>query len=262
MKRTDIHTILVPVSGAIVIGQAAEFDYSGTQAVKALKAEGYRVVLVNSNPATIMTDPEVADATYVEPLTPSSVLAVIERERSDALLPTLGGQTALNVSVALAESEKQETNGVRLIGAGLDAIRRAEDRLACRQTMEAAGLAMPPSGLAATVDEALDLAAALGYPVIVRPSFVLGGGGSGFASTPDELRRVAGDGLAASPVHRILVEVSVSGWKEFELEVMRDGADNAVVICSIENVDPMGVHTGDAITVAPAQTLSDREYQR
>src|SRR5437763_926825 len=260
-RRDDIRSILVIGSGRIVIGQACEFDYSGTQACKALRREGYRVVLVNSNPATIMTDPEFADATYVEPLTPASVLQVIERERPDALLPTLGGQTALNVSVALAESGVLEANGVRLIGAGLDAIRRAEDRLAFRQTMEAAGLAMPPSGLAATVDEALDLASALGYPVIVRPSFVLGGGGSGFASGPDELRRVAADGLAASPVHRILVEVSVSGWKEFELEVMRDGADNAVVICSIENVDPMGVHTGDSITVAPAQTLSDREYQ-
>src|SRR6266536_5442053 len=260
-KRTDISSILIIGAGPIVLGQACEFDYSGTQACKVLKAEGYRVVLVNSNPATIMTDPEFADATYVEPLTPASVAAVIERERPDALLPTLGGQTALNVSVALAESGVLEANGVRLIGAGLDAIRRAEDRLAFRQTMEAAGLAMPPSGLAATVDEALDLAGALGYPVIVRPSFVLGGGGSGFASTPEELRRVAGDGLAASPVHRILVEVSVSGWKEFELEVMRDGADNAIVICSIENVDPMGVHTGDSITVAPAQTLSDREYQ-
>ena len=260
-RRDDIRTILVIGSGPIVIGQACEFDYSGTQACKVLRREGYRVVLVNSNPATIMTDPEFADATYVEPLTPASVGAVIERERPDALLPTLGGQTALNVSVALAESGPLEANGVRLIGAGLDAIRRAEDRLAFRQTMEAAGLAMPPSGLAATVDEALDLASALGYPVIVRPSFVLGGGGSGFASTPEELWRMAGDGLAASPVHRILVEVSVSGWKEFELEVMRDGADNAVVICSIENVDPMGVHTGDSITVAPAQTLSDREYQ-
>src|SRR6266536_1506505 len=260
-KRTDISSILIIGAGPIVLGQACEFDYSGTQACKVLRREGYRVVLVNSNPATIMTDPEFADATYIEPLTPASVAAVIERERPDALLPTLGGQTALNVSVALAESGVLETNGVRLIGAGLDAIRRAEDRLAFRQTMEAAGLAMPPSGLAATVDEALDLAAALGYPVIVRPSFVLGGGGSGFASTPEELRRVAGDGLAASPVHRILVEVSVSGWKEFELEVMRDGADNAIVICSIENVDPMGVHSGDSITVAPAQTLSDREYQ-
>src|SRR5438874_6516694 len=260
-KRDDIRAILVIGSGAIVIGQDCEFDYSGTQACKALRREGFRVVLVNSNPATIMTDPEFADATYVEPLTPVSVQAVIERERPDALLPTIGGQTALNLSVALAQSGALEANGVRLIGAGLEAIRRAEDRLAFRRTMEAAGLPLPASGLAASVEEAAALATDLGFPVMVRPSFVLGGGGSGLARTPQELADRAAEGLRASPVGRVLVEESVAGWKEFELEVMRDGADNAVVVCSIENVDPMGVHTGDSITVAPQQTLSDREYQ-
>jgi len=261
-RREDVRSILVIGSGPIVIGQACEFDYSGTQACKVLRREGYRVVLVNSNPATIMTDPEFADATYIEPLTPESVLAVIERERPDALLPTIGGQTALNLSVALAQAGSLETHGVKLIGAGLEAILRAEDRLAFRRTMEEAGLPLPASGLATSVREALELADSLGYPVMVRPSFVLGGGGSGLASSPEELARRAADGLRASPVSRVLVERSVAGWKEFELEVMRDGADNAVVICSIENVDPMGVHTGDSITVAPQQTLTDREYQR
>jgi carbamoyl-phosphate synthase large subunit len=260
-RREDIHSILVIGSGPIVIGQACEFDYSGTQACKVLRREGYRVVLVNSNPATIMTDPEFADATYVEPLTHDSVLSVIERERPDSLLPTLGGQTGLNVAVSLAESGALETNGVRLIGASLEAIRRAEDRLAFRRTMQEAGLPLPPSDVAQSVAEALDLAERIGYPVIVRPSFVLGGGGSGIAADPDELRRAAADGLATSPVTQVLIERSVAGWKEFELEVMRDRNDNAVVICSIENVDPMGVHTGDSITVAPAQTLTDREYQ-
>jgi len=260
-KRSDIRSILIIGSGPIVIGQACEFDYSGTQACKALRAEGYRVVLVNSNPATIMTDPEFADATYIEPLTLESVKAVIERERPDALLPTLGGQTALNLTVALAEAGILEANGVELIGAGLDAIRRAEDRQLFVETMRAAGLPLPRSGFASSVEEAAALAEGLGYPVMVRPSFVLGGGGTGLAGTPEELRRAATNGLAASPVSRILVEESVAGWKEFELEVMRDRADNVVVVCSIENVDPMGVHTGDSVTVAPAQTLSDREYQ-
>ena len=259
--REDIHTILVIGSGPIVIGQACEFDYSGTQACKVLRNLGYRVVLVNSNPATIMTDPEFADATFIEPITPSSVLAVIERERPDALLPTLGGQTALNVSVALAESGALETNGVRLIGASLQAIRRAEDRRLFVEAMLQAGLPLPRSGFAHSVDEALTAAVAIGLPVIVRPSFVLGGGGSGLAVSAEELVRLAADGLAASPIGEVLVEQSVAGWREFELEVMRDGADNAVVVCSIENVDPMGVHTGDSITVAPAMTLSDREYQ-
>ena len=259
--RTDLRTIMVIGSGPIVIGQACEFDYSGTQACKVLRREGYRVVLVNSNPATIMTDPEFADATYIEPLTPAAVLQVIERENPDALLPTLGGQTGLNISIGLAESGALEEWGVQLIGAGVEAIRRAEDRRLFVHTMADAGLPLPRSGFAHSLAEALEIANDLGYPVMVRPSFVLGGGGSGLARSPDELQRVAADGLAASPISEVLVEESVAGWKEFELEVMRDGADNAVVICSIENVDPMGVHTGDSITVAPAQTLTDREYQ-
>jgi carbamoyl-phosphate synthase large subunit len=260
--REDIRTILVIGSGPIVIGQACEFDYSGTQACKILRDLGYRVVLVNSNPATIMTDPEFADATYIEPITPQSVLAVIERERPDALLPTLGGQTALNVSVALAEAGSLDANAVRLIGASLDAIRRAEDRRLFVRTMREARLPLPRSRFAHSVDEARAGAEAIGFPLIVRPSFVLGGGGSGVAASPGDLLGLASDGLAASPIGEVLIEESVAGWKEFELEVMRDGADNAVVVCSIENVDPMGVHTGDSITVAPAQTLSDREYQR
>ncbi len=260
-RRDDIGSILVIGSGPIVIGQACEFDYSGTQACKVLRQEGYRVVLVNSNPATIMTDPEFADATYVEPITAASVLQVIERERPDALLPTLGGQTALNVAVALAESGVLDRLGVRLVGAGLDGIRRAEDRRLFVKAMDEAGLPLPRSGFAHTTDEALAVADTLGYPVIVRPSFTLGGRGSGLAADPESLARIAGEGLAASPITEVLVEESVAGWKEFELEVMRDGRDNAVVICSIENVDPMGVHTGDSVTVAPAMTLTDREYQ-
>jgi carbamoyl-phosphate synthase large subunit len=260
-RRTDIGSVLVIGSGPIVIGQACEFDYSGTQACKVLRREGFRVVLVNSNPATIMTDPQFADATYLEPLTPGSVLAVIERERPDALLPTLGGQTGLNLAVRLAESGSLEANGVRMIGADLEAIRRAEDRRLFVRTMREAGLPLPRSGFAHSVDEALRVADGLGYPVMVRPSFVLGGGGTGLARDPDELRRIAGDGISESPIGEVLVEESVEGWKEFELEVMRDAADNAVVVCSIENVDPMGVHTGDSITVAPQQTLTDREYQ-
>ncbi|HXF36221.1 MAG TPA: carbamoyl-phosphate synthase large subunit [Actinomycetota bacterium] len=260
-RREDLRSILVIGSGPIVIGQACEFDYSGTQACKVLRREGFRVALVNSNPATIMTDDALADATYVEPLTPASVLAVMERERPDALLPTLGGQTGLNVAVALAEAGELDRLGVRLIGADLGAIRRAEDRSGFQRTMVEAGLPVPRSGVARTVPEALAVAGEVGYPVIVRPSFVLGGGGSGFAHGPADLEELARRSLAESPVGEILVEESVAGWKEFELEVMRDGADNAVVVCSIENVDPMGVHTGDSITVAPQQTLTDREYQ-
>jgi len=260
-RRSDVERIIVIGSGPIVIGQACEFDYSGTQACKVLRREGFRVSLVNSNPATIMTDPEFADATYIEPLTPDSVERVIERERPDALLPTLGGQTALNVAVALAESGALDRLGVRLIGAGLDAIHRAEDRSGFKRAMLGAGLPVPRAGIAHAVEDALGVGAEVGYPVIVRPSFVLGGGGTGFAADDAELRELAARALSASPVTEILVEESVAGWKEFELEVMRDGADNAVVICSIENVDPMGVHTGDSITVAPQQTLSDREYQ-
>ncbi len=260
-KRTDLSTIMVIGSGPIVIGQACEFDYSGTQACRVLRQEGYRVALVNSNPATIMTDPEFADRTYIEPLTPGSVLAVIERERPDALLPTIGGQTGLNVSVALAESGDLERLGVELIGANLETIHRAEDRSGFKETMTKAGLDVPRAGTAHTLEEALGLGNALGFPVIVRPSFTLGGGGSGFASSPAELATLARRSLAASPVSEILVEESIAGWKEFELEVMRDGADNAVIVCSIENIDPMGVHTGDSVTVAPQQTLTDREYQ-
>ncbi|HKE54909.1 MAG TPA: carbamoyl-phosphate synthase large subunit [Actinomycetota bacterium] len=261
-RRSDLERILVIGSGPIVIGQACEFDYSGTQACKVLRREGFHVSLINSNPATIMTDPEFAERTYVEPLTPESVLGVVERERPDALLPTLGGQTGLNVAVALAESGDLDRLGVSLIGAGLEAIHRAEDRSGFRRTMREAGLDTPRAGIARSVERALELGTELGYPLIVRPSFTLGGGGSGFAGDPDELRALATRSLAISPVTEILVEESVAGWKEFELEVMRDASDNAVVICSIENVDPMGVHTGDSITVAPAMTLSDREYQR
>ena len=261
-RRRDIESILVIGSGPIVIGQACEFDYSGTQACKALRNEGFRIVLVNSNPATIMTDPEFADATYVEPLTPESVLAIIERERPDALLPTLGGQTGLNLAVALAESGALEANGVQLIGADLQAIRRAEDRRLFVETMQAAGLPLPKSGFAHSVEEAAAVARELGYPVMVRPSYVLGGGGTGLARDEEHLARIAGEGIATSPIGEVLVEESVEGWKEFELEVMRDRADNAVIVCSVENVDPMGVHTGDSITVAPAQTLTDLEYQR
>ncbi len=261
-KRTDIHTILIIGSGPIVIGQACEFDYSGTQAVKALRREGYRVVLVNSNPATIMTDPELADATYVEPLTLELAEKIIEKERPDALLPTVGGQTGLNLAVALADAGILDRYGVRLIGASPQAIRIAEDRLLFKSTIQAAGLEVPRSGLAHSVEEALTLAADLGYPVLIRPSFTLGGSGGGIARSRAELEEAAARGLRESPVGSVLVEESVLGWKEFELEVMRDRADNFVVICTIENLDPMGVHTGDSITVAPAQTLTDKEYQR
>jgi carbamoyl-phosphate synthase large subunit len=260
-RRTDVHRILVIGSGPIVIGQACEFDYSGTQACAVLRREGFHVSLVNPNPATIMTDPEFADATYLEPLTRESMLAVIDRERPDAMLPTMGGQTGLNVAVELAESGEFDRLGVRLIGASPEAIHRAEDRSGFRRSMVGAGLPVPRSGTARTVDEAMDVAGSIGFPVIVRPSFMLGGGGSGFATDPASLAELVARSLAASPATEVLVEESLAGWKEFELEVMRDAADNAVVICSIENVDPMGVHTGDSITVAPQQTLTDREYQ-
>jgi carbamoyl-phosphate synthase large subunit len=261
-RRDDLDTILIIGSGPIVIGQACEFDYSGTQACRVLRAEGYRVVLVNSNPATIMTDPEFADATYVEPLDVPSLTRIIEKERPDALLPTLGGQTALNLAVALDEAGVLERFGVELIGASIEAIRTAEDRSRFKAAMTEIGLSVPRSGFAYTVDEALTVADEVGYPLIVRPSFILGGGGTGIAHDVDSLREVATRGLAASPVSEILLEQSVAGWKEYELEVMRDHADNVVVICSIENLDPMGVHTGDSITVAPVQTLTDLEYQR
>ncbi len=261
-RRTDIRKIIVIGSGPIVIGQACEFDYSGTQACTVLRREGFEVCLVNPNPATIMTDPEFADRTYIEPLTPASVLQILERERPDALLPTLGGQTGLNVSVALAESGDLSRLGVMMLGASLEAIHKAEDRSGFQRAMVEAGLDVPRSGIARSVEEAVSLGTALGFPVIVRPSFTLGGGGSGFADDRAELADVAARSLAASPVNEVLIEESIAGWKEFELEVMRDGADNAVIVCSIENLDPMGVHTGDSITGAPQQTLSDREYQR
>ena len=260
-RRRDLNRVLILGSGPIVIGQACEFDYSGTQACRALRAVGLEVILVNSNPATIMTDPEVANRTYIEPITPEFVAQVIAREKPDALLPTLGGQTALNVGLALAESGVLAAHGVELIGAKADVIHRAEDRLAFKETMAKAGLDLPRSGEARSVDEALALADAIGGPVIIRPSFTLGGGGAGLAGTRAEVAEVAANGLKRSPVGRVLVEESVAGWKEFELEVMRDRADNVVIVCSIENLDPMGVHTGDSITVAPALTLTDRCYQ-
>ncbi|MFQ5460488.1 MAG: carbamoyl-phosphate synthase large subunit, partial [Anaerolineae bacterium] len=261
-RRVDLRSILVIGSGPIVIGQACEFDYSGAQACKALRAEGYRVVLVNSNPATIMTDPELADATYVEPLTPGLVAKIVERERPDALLPTVGGQTALNLAVDLADRGVLEACGVELLGASLAAVRMAEDRARFRQAMVDAGVPVPDGATADTVADALALGENLGFPVLVRPSFTLGGAGGGVAWTAPELEAAAAKGLRTSPVGQVLVEQSVLGWKEFELEVMRDGAGNFVVVCSIENLDPMGVHTGDSITVAPAMTLTDREYQR
>jgi carbamoyl-phosphate synthase large subunit len=261
-KRTDIKRILVIGSGPIVIGQACEFDYSGTQACKALKSEGLEVVLVNSNPATIMTDPEIADRTYVEPLTADMVAAVIAREHPDALLPTVGGQTALNLAVQLAEQGVLKKHNVELIGASVEAIKVAEDRLLFRDAMKEIGVAVPNSRYVKSMREAFDAVEPIGFPIIIRPSFTLGGVGGGIAYNIEEFREIAQRGLSLSPVHEVLLEESVIGWKEFELEVMRDRADNFVVVCSIENVDPMGVHTGDSITVAPALTLTDKEYQR
>ena len=258
-RRTDLKRVLVIGSGPIVIGQACEFDYSGTQACKALRSEGLEVVLVNSNPATIMTDPELADRTYIEPLTPEVVEAIIAREKPDALLPTVGGQTALNLAVALAERGALERHGVELIGASIEAIKVAEDRQRFKDAMRSIGLDVPQSGLARSLPEAMDFAKALGFPLVIRPSFTLGGVGGGIAYNIEEFRELADRGLELSPVHEVLIEESVIGWKEFELEVMRDVADNFVVICSIENIDPMGVHTGDSITVAPILTLSDKE---
>jgi carbamoyl-phosphate synthase large subunit len=261
-KRTDLHKILIIGSGPIIIGQACEFDYSGTQACKALKAEGYEVVLVNSNPATIMTDPEFADRTYIEPLAAEYLEAIIARERPDALLPTVGGQTALNLSVELAEKGILDKYNVKLIGASLNAIKMAEDRLWFKDAMQQVGLEVPKSVLVNKVESALKFSEQVGFPLIIRPSFTLGGTGAGMAYNREELEEKVRYGLEISPVHEALVEESVVGWKEFELEVMRDNADNAVVVCSIENFDPMGIHTGDSITVAPAQTLTDKEYQQ
>ena len=261
-RRDDLKRILVIGAGPIVIGQACEFDYSGTQACKALRSEGLEVILINSNPATIMTDPEMADRTYIEPLTVEAVTKVIEKERPDAILPTVGGQTALNLAVALHEAGVLDEYGVRLIGANVDAIKLGEDRLLFRDAMKEIGVETPASGLARSVDEALKIVKTTGFPAIIRPSFTMGGVGGGIAYNVEEFRDLVDRGLEMSPVHEILIEESVIGWKEFELEVMRDVADNFVVICSIENIDAMGVHTGDSITVAPALTLTDKEYQR
>jgi len=261
-RRTDIHKILIIGSGPIVIGQACEFDYSGTQACKALRAEGFQVVLVNSNPATIMTDPDLADRTYIEPLTCESIAAIIERERPDALLPTVGGQTALNASVALAKAGVLQQFGVEMIGAKQHAVEVAEDRQLFKNAMAEIGLQSALSRVVCSLDEARDFVSLIGLPVIIRPSFTLGGFGGGTAATWEDLDRIVSRGLDVSPVHEVLVEQSLIGWKEYELEVMRDLNDNVVIICSIENFDPMGIHTGDSITVAPAQTLTDKEYQR
>src|SRR3982750_1050635 len=260
-RRDDIHRILIIGSGPIIIGQACEFDYSGTQAAKALKADGFEVILVNSNPATIMTDPELADKTYIEPLTAPYVEEIIRRERPDALLSTVGGQTALNLSGELAESGVLDRYGVELIGAKIDAIKKAEDRLLFKDAMRKIGLETPQSQLVRTVTDGLAFAERVGYPSILRPSFTMGGSGGGIAYNKEELVEILERGLDLSPVHEVLIEESALGWKEFELEVMRDLADNCIIVCSIENFDPMGVHTGDSITVAPAQTLTDREYQ-
>src|SRR4030081_32678 len=266
-KRTDISKILILGSGPIVIGQSAEFDYSGTQACKALKSEGFEVVLANSNPATVMTDPESADRTYIEPLTREYLEEIIrvEREMSPsagfAILPTVGGQTALNLAIELSDGGVLEKYNVQLIGANVAAIKKAEDRLYFKDAMQKIGLDVPKSALVANVKDGTEFAGKIGFPVIIRPSFTLGGSGGGIAYNREELSDVLSRGLDLSPVHECLIEESVLGWKEFELEVMRDLADNVIIICSIENFDPMGVHTGDSITVAPAQTLTDREYQ-
>ena len=261
-KDTSIKKILLIGSGPIVIGQGCEFDYSGVQACKALREEGYEVVLVNSNPATIMTDPEFAMRTYVEPITPETIEKILEREKPDAVLPTLGGQTALNAAMSLVENGALERHGARLIGANAEAIKRGEDRLIFKNIMLEIGLDCARSGVAHTLEEARQVAADIGtFPLIIRPAFTLGGAGGGIAYNREELDEICRRGLDLSPVSEVLVEESLLGWKEFEMEVMRDRADNCVVICSIENLDPMGVHTGDSITVAPIQTLTDKEYQ-
>ncbi len=260
-RRTDIHKILIIGSGPIVIGEACEFDYSGTQGCKSLREEGYEVVLVNSNPATIMTDPDMGDRTYIEPIIPEALEKIIARERPDCLLPTLGGQTALNAAVQLAENGILDRYGVELIGAKIEAIQKAEDRELFKAAMARIGLDLPRSGYVRNLDEAMRVIEDVGFPAIIRPSFTLGGTGAGTAYNRQEYENVVKWGLEMSPVHTVLVEESVLGWKEFELEVMRDLRDNVVIICSIENFDPMGVHTGDSITVAPAQTLTDKEYQ-
>ena len=260
-KRTDIHKIMIIGSGPIVIGQACEFDYSGTQACKALRDEGYQVVLVNSNPATIMTDPGLAESTYVEPLTVEYLTEIIKKERPDAVLSTVGGQTGLNASLALADAGVLDEYGVEMIGANRDAIRKAEDRQLFKAAMTKIGLETPKSAHVHDLDAGLEFAEEVGYPIVLRPSFTMGGSGGGIAYNREEMNHLLLRALEISPVHEVLVEESVLGWKEYEMEVMRDLADNCIIICSIENFDPMGVHTGDSITVAPAQTLTDREYQ-
>ncbi|MCI5163707.1 MAG: carbamoyl-phosphate synthase large subunit, partial [Candidatus Electrothrix sp. AX5] len=260
-KRTDIHKILIIGSGPIIISQACEFDYSGAQAVKALKEEGYEVVLINSNPATIMTDPGLADRTYIEPITPEYLIKVIERERPDAILPTLGGQTALNTAIKVAETGALEKYNVEMLAANIDVIRKAEGREEFRDAMEKIGLNVPKSFIVHTIEDAMDAGDKIGFPVIVRPSFTLGGTGGGVAYNRQELREMCTGGLDLSMTTEIMLERSLLGWKEYELEVVRDRKDNVVIICSIENIDAMGVHTGDSITVAPQQTLSDVEYQ-
>jgi len=261
-KRNDIRKILLLGSGPIVIGQACEFDYSGTQACKALREEGFEVILINSNPATIMTDLDMADRTYIEPIIPEVVEKIIVAERPDAVLPTMGGQTALNVAVQVADAGVFDRYGVRMIGANTEAIKKAEDRQLFKEAMEKIGLELPKSGLATNMDEARALAESIGFPLIIRPSFTLGGTGGGIAYNRAEFEEQTAHGLESSMVTSVLIEESVIGWKEYELEVMRDLKDNVVIICSIENLDPMGMHTGDSITVAPAQTLTDLEYQR
>jgi len=261
-KRNDIKSILIIGSGPIVIGQACEFDYSGVQACKALKAEGYKIILVNSNPATIMTDPKVADRTYVEPIDPNFVEKIIELEKPDAVLPTLGGQTALNCAVTLWERGVFKKHNVKMIGARGDVIKKAEDRELFKEAMQKIGLDLPRSGEARSYKEALKVVEKIGFPAIIRSGFTMGGSGGGIAYNMDEFKVIANRGIEVSPISEILIEESVIGWKEYEMEVMRDLADNVVIICSIENFDPMGIHTGDSITVAPAQTLSDKEYQK
>ncbi|MEM9428405.1 MAG: carbamoyl-phosphate synthase large subunit, partial [Pseudomonadota bacterium] len=261
-KRTDIQSIMIIGAGPIVIGQACEFDYSGAQACKALREEGYRVVLVNSNPATIMTDPGLADATYIEPITPEIVAKIIAKENPDALLPTMGGQTGLNTALKLDEMGVLAEHGVELIGAKRDAIEKAEDRALFREAMARIGLENPRATIANSLEEAMDALDAVGLPAIIRPAFTLGGTGGGVAYNREDFTAICKGGLDASPVSQILIDESLLGWKEYEMEVVRDRADNAIIVCSIENVDPMGVHTGDSITVAPALTLTDKEYQR
>jgi carbamoyl-phosphate synthase large subunit len=258
-KRTDIHSILIIGAGPIIIGQACEFDYSGAQACKALREEGYKVILVNSNPATIMTDPNMADVTYIEPITWQVLEHIIAKEQPDALLPTMGGQTALNCALDLAKHGVLEKYGVELIGASKEAIDKAEDREKFKQAMTKIGLGSARSGIAHSMEEAQQVQGAMGFPTIIRPSFTMGGSGGGIAYNQEEFAEICKRGLEASPTHELLIEESLLGWKEFEMEVVRDRHDNCIIVCSIENLDPMGVHTGDSITVAPAQTLTDKE---